>query len=170
MKKLIATDFDYSYTDAFGAVSARGSYLGRRAASARTIRAFIRRNWDACHFSAELKSVRIGASWTSPWIAKLLLCCVALTLSACSVTSPLAPSATDARSVSALQSIDEVRADAPPTASDVVAAPPQTPAPTPTTYTCYTQPRTYCASNGRKCWLEVDHYTQSAPCPRVPID
>lgn len=36
-------------------------------------------------------------------------------------------------------------------------------------YTCQTQPRSYCSHDLTSCWQEVDHYTQSTPCPAVPI-
>lgn len=38
-----------------------------------------------------------------------------------------------------------------------------------TAYTCSTQPRVYCAASGAPCQLEVDTYTQTVPCPAVPI-
>lgn len=36
-------------------------------------------------------------------------------------------------------------------------------------YTCITQPRVYCNSLGEKCAPEIDHYTQTQPCPVNPI-
>jgi hypothetical protein len=38
------------------------------------------------------------------------------------------------------------------------------------TVTCATKPRTYCSADGARCWLEVDTYTQTTPCPAEPID
>lgn len=35
---------------------------------------------------------------------------------------------------------------------------------------CYTQPRRYCSADMSACWLEVDFYFQSTPCPATPIE
>lgn len=39
----------------------------------------------------------------------------------------------------------------------------------PSTFTCYTQPRIYCAADGSRCWEEVDFYEQFTPCPKERI-
>jgi hypothetical protein len=36
-------------------------------------------------------------------------------------------------------------------------------------YTCYTQPRGYVSPTGVQM-MEIDHYTQSTPCPLTPIE
>lgn len=36
-------------------------------------------------------------------------------------------------------------------------------------YVCSTQPRGYCNADGTACWWEADVYTQSTPCPLIPI-
>lgn len=33
---------------------------------------------------------------------------------------------------------------------------------------CTTQPRTYCAADGSRCWQEIDTY-EAASCPVTPI-
>lgn len=37
------------------------------------------------------------------------------------------------------------------------------------TYTCLTQQRTYINPVTNESWLEVDHYTQATPCPKVRV-
>jgi hypothetical protein len=45
------------------------------------------------------------------------------------------------------------------------------PSAAPTTYTCTTQLRAYWnPSDPSNVWYEIDTYTQTTPCPKIPID
>lgn len=67
MRKLIQTNFSY---EAYGRIE-HGSYLGRKRASASTLRRFIRKNALACGTSPrEYKDIVITESFESQWIAK----------------------------------------------------------------------------------------------------
>jgi hypothetical protein len=70
-KKLIQTNFRYSYTDPCGPVREQfGSYLGRTAASRATLLRFLRGNFKRCGLEARVSSLTIGSSHESQWIAK----------------------------------------------------------------------------------------------------
>ncbi len=72
MKKLIATEFDYQYRDAFdGSIrKGRGSYLGRTLASRPTLMKFMRENFKKSNLAARIVSVKIAGSYESRWVAK----------------------------------------------------------------------------------------------------
>ena len=71
MKKLIATEFDYILRDEFGTTrKAHGSYLGRKVATFRTIRHFLRGNMRRYVPLDSIVSITMGGNYVSQWIAK----------------------------------------------------------------------------------------------------
>ena len=69
MKKLIQTNF--SYMDRHGDKPIIGSYLGRKRATTRTLRKFLRTNAGYCQLAANDFALRsIDSSFESQWIRK----------------------------------------------------------------------------------------------------
>lgn len=70
--KLIATSFVYYVYDRQAYCERRytGSYLGRKPASRRTLRAFLNKTIKATGVQWQLRGVLVQASYTSEWIAK----------------------------------------------------------------------------------------------------
>ncbi len=68
MQKLIQTNFVYRSN--LAAKELQGSYLGRKPATAQTLRRFVHRNAIDCGFRLRLDSLTVTNHFQSQWISK----------------------------------------------------------------------------------------------------